>query len=157
MDVLKLLAYNTWANRLVVAQIETFPAEIFERQFGGSFGSMKATLIHVLESDWIWFNRWKGIPLAGIPAWQFVDAKAIHDQWKMIQDEMGDIARTFVTRKDSNIDFVTRKGAPYTLPFDEIVAHITHHGSYHRGQLTHMIRMAGQQPVSTDYFIFCTR
>jgi uncharacterized damage-inducible protein DinB len=40
------------------------------------------------------------------------------------------------------------------MPLTDIITHISHHGSYHRGQLANMIRMSGEKPVSTDYFIF---
>jgi len=157
MSPLKLLQYNTWANRLIGSTIESFPHELFERSVGGSFGSLKATIIHLLESDYLWMQRWKGIPLADVPTWDVTTFAAINRIWTDIQNEMLEVAEKLSQTPTKNIDFITRKGIPYTLPFEDIVVHLTHHGSYHRGQLTHIIRELGQNPVSTDYFIFCTK
>ncbi len=150
----KLLQYNTWANRLIADQVETFPADLFDKHVGGSFGSIKAVMIHLLESDYLWLYRWKGNPLAAIPAWQHTDIHSIKKIWTPLQDEM--VALSQKIDPAQNIHFITRKGIPFDLPFHEIATHLSHHGSYHRGQLTNMIRDLGQKPVATDYFIFCT-
>jgi uncharacterized damage-inducible protein DinB len=157
MDVLKLIEYNIWANRLVGKQIESLPPELFGKQIGGSFGSIKATVTHVLESDWLWLNRFKGIPLAKVPSWQIDNASNLYREWKIIQEDMLAVGRVLAVNKNQKIAFVTRKGLHYELPFEDIIMHVANHGTYHRGQLTDMIRLVGGQPVSTDYFIFCTQ
>ncbi|HYG20886.1 MAG TPA: DinB family protein [Ohtaekwangia sp.] len=156
MNALDLVTYNTWANRLVCSQVETLPQDIFEKNFGGSFGSVKATLIHVLESDWLWLNRWRGIPLQVVPDWPVDTAKAITAIWQPIQDEMIQHCSGVSGKPETPLEFITRKGVPHTMRFADVVTHISHHGSYHRGQLANMIRQSGLRPVSTDYFIFCT-
>ena len=157
MDIIKLIEYNNWANQLIGKQIEQLTHEQFAKQFGGSFGSIKATVVHVLESDWLWLNRFKGIPLAAVLAWQMETASEVFSVWRAIQDDMLLIAPTLVEEQNKKIRFRTRKGIDYTLPAEDLIIHIANHGSYHRGQLTDMIRLAGGQPVSTDYFLFCTR
>jgi uncharacterized damage-inducible protein DinB len=154
MDVVKLLEYNVWANRLIVEQVEIISEEKFEKDFGGSFGSIRATLVHLLESDWLWLNRFKGIALADVPDWRNEEAHVITKEWLRIQDEMLGVAKQMAIGGNRDIDFRTRKGQPFTMPFFEIITHISHHGSYHRGQLANMIRLSGEKPVSTDYFIF---
>jgi uncharacterized damage-inducible protein DinB len=157
MDIIKLVEYNIWANRLIGKQIESLAPELFLKHVGGSFGSIKATVIHLLESDWLWLKRFEGIPLAQVPSWQMETVSDVYKEWKEIQERMLNAARTILGRKDKKIEFVTRKGGHYVLPVEDIIMHITNHGTYHRGQLTHMIRVAGEQPVGTDYFIFCTQ
>lgn len=156
MDVFKLVEYNIWANRLIGKQIESLSPELFDKQLGGSFGSIKATVTHLLESDWLWVNRFKGIPLATVPTWQLDSAADIYREWKIVQEDMLSATQALAVDKTHKIAFITRKGIPYELPFEDLIMHITNHGSYHRGQLTHMVRVVGGQPVGTDYFIFCT-
>jgi uncharacterized damage-inducible protein DinB len=59
MDIIKLVEYNIWANRLIGKQIESLLPELFVKQVGGSFGSINATVIHLLESDWLWLKRFE--------------------------------------------------------------------------------------------------
>jgi uncharacterized damage-inducible protein DinB len=157
MSPLKLIQYNTWANRLINATIEPLSNDLFERSVGGSFGSLKATIIHLLESDYLWLERWKGIPLADIPAWDTSTAAVIQKTWNQIQDDMLSVGEKLSATPNQNIHFITRRGIPYNLPFEEIATHLSHHGSYHRGQLTHIIRELGHTPVATDYFLFVTK
>ena len=150
-----LLNYNSWANRRIMAEVEKLPVELFEKRIGGSFGSLKATLVHLLESDWLWLQRFNGIPLADLPEWRIDNATTLHEIWKPIQDESSKVVDQYLNEPGKVITFITRKGSKHTLPFEEIVTHISHHGSYHRGQLTHIIRELGGTPVGTDYFIYC--
>ena len=152
MNASQLLEYNHWANTLIGSQIETLSDEVYNRNLGGSFGSMKATILHILESDWIWLNRFKGTTMTEVPQYDLATAKAVNTEWNKIQTEMAQVVTRFSS--DQNIEFITRKGQPISMSFDDIVTHISHHGSYHRGQLANMIRMTGEKPVSTDYFIF---
>ncbi|HZY82373.1 MAG TPA: DinB family protein [Cyclobacteriaceae bacterium] len=149
---IKLIGYNTWANRKILAQVESLPQELFEKDLGGSFGSMKATMIHLLESDWLWVKRFQGIPLApALPDWNNSTAALLKDNWTTVQDEM---LKAVTDAPDKEIEFITRKGAHLKMPLQDIVLHLSHHGNYHRGQITNMIRQVGHSPVSTDYFIF---
>lgn len=157
MSPAKLIRFNTWANRLIAEQIQSFPKELFDKHAGGSFGSLRAVMIHLLESDYLWLNRWKGIPLADIPAWKFDTVSDIIKVWSPMQDEMVSVAASLENDPGKPIKFITRKGVPYTMPFEDLAIHVANHGTYHRGQLTHMIRDLGQNPVSTDYFIFCNQ
>ena len=151
--LIKLLKYNTWANRAVATQVEPFPIDLFEKNVGGSFGSLKATMVHLLESDWLWLKRFHGIPLAPeLPKWDTSSPATLHKAWKEVQDDMLEVVNTLTV--DKQVEFITRKGAHLIMPLEDIILHLTQHGSYHRGQLTHIIRQLGQQPVSTDYFVF---
>lgn len=155
MNITKFLEYNTWANRLFIEQVETFSPDVFNKNAGGSFGSIKGVMVHLLESDYLWLYRWKGNPLAALPEWQHTDVASMKKLWYPIQDEMVELSKKIAPTDD--IKFITRKGLPFTLPFEEIAVHISHHGSYHRGQLTDMIKNLGQKTVSTDYFLFHTK
>src|SRR4051794_37790312 len=105
MSPLKLIQYNTWANRLIAATIEPLPNDLFEKNIGGSFGSLKATLIHLLESEYLWLERWKGIPLADIPSWDTSTASNINKIWNPLQDEMIALSEKLSSHPTQNIHF----------------------------------------------------
>ena len=46
------------------------------------------------------------------------------------------------------------KGERWTYRLAEILAHVVNHGTYHRGQLAHLLRDSGMAAPSTDYLIF---
>lgn len=157
MNIAGLIEYNTWANAQVAGHIATLSKDLFVKEIGGSFPSMRATMAHMIDSDWLWLNRWKGIPLADVPVWPSDNASMLNTQWQAIRDEMVSVAQTFIDRPDTPVKFTTRAGKDFILPFQDIVFQVSHHGSYHRGQLANMIRIVGEKPVSTDYFLFAIR
>jgi len=157
IDAVKLITYNTWANQKIAGQIQLYSHDQLTKETGGSFPSIRLTLLHLIESDWIWMHRFKGMPLVAIPTdWPTNDVPAMVAIWMSIQQEMEAVVANLVPTRDATIAFTTKKGVSYSMPFLDIVIHVTNHGTYHRGQMVNMIRMLGEQPVNTDYFIFCT-
>lgn len=157
IDAIKLIDYNIWAHRRILEQVQTFPQETFTKEVGGSFPSIHLTLRHLLESDWIWFNRWKGLPYLLLPSdWDTNTAESIAQRWLPIQEESRLLMAERLKDENADIHFTTKRGAAYRMKVTDVAIHITNHGTYHRGQIVNMIRILGEQPVNTDYFIYCT-
>src|SRR5262249_44984706 len=45
-------------------------------------------------------------------------------------------------------------GAPFSIPLVEAMQHLINHGTYHRGQVTTLLRQAGAEPVALDMVYF---
>src|SRR5262249_43480962 len=58
-DIQHLYSYNKWANDLVLKSLLPLTADQFTKHLGGSFPSVRDTLVHVISADWIWLRRWK--------------------------------------------------------------------------------------------------
>ena len=50
--------------------------------------------------------------------------------------------------------YKTLAGKPFNTPLWQIVLHVVNHGSYHRGQVTNMLRQLGVKPVNLDLVRF---
>ncbi|WP_353721104.1 DinB family protein [Dyadobacter sp. 676] len=151
-----LLSYNIWANRRLTEQIKDLTREEFTGEIGGSFPSVRLTLVHLLEADWLWLNRWQGKPLVLPPdTWDTGSAESVSEIWLGIQEE---ILRVFESKAEETmlqpLHFITRAGAALEMPYWQTVSHMVNHGTYHRGQLANMIRILGYKPVGTDLFLF---
>lgn len=156
IDALKLIRYNIWAHRKLLEQVKNFTQDDFSKEIGGSFPSLQKTFHHVLESDWIWTHRFKGIPLVTLPTdWHTDNAAAIQNVWYPLQDQMQELTKDLAREEFRELRFTTRSGDTYQMAFLDLVIHVANHGTYHRGQIVNMIRALGEKPVNTDYFIFC--
>lgn len=157
IDAVKLTEYNIWANKRLGGQIKQLSNELFLKEVGGSFPSIQLTLVHLMETEWIWMHRWQGVPLVSIPGdWPINNAHSLVNTWTAIQDQIEGIVKQRATEEIKEVEFITKKGVAYSMPFIDTIMHATNHGTYHRGQIVNMIKMLGETPVSTDYFIFCT-
>jgi uncharacterized damage-inducible protein DinB len=151
-----LIEYHYWAHNKVLQQLSIVPAEDWNKDTGGSFSSLKTLYQHLLEADYRWLQRWKGIPFAEIPkgfvVYGYSDLSAI---WLPQLDEMVTVAKQFLTTNALEpVNFVTAKGLNVTQPFWQTLYQVVNHGTYHRGQVTNMLRILNHQPVTTDIFLF---
>jgi uncharacterized damage-inducible protein DinB len=148
-----LAAYNTWMNgRLYAAAAGLSDAER-NRDLGAFFGSLQATLGHVLAVDQAWMGRFReGTPrtvdlvdrsrdfAALVDARVALDAEI--EEWAAGLDEDW-LARDLDVV--SNVDGVRR-----VLPAWIFVVHMFNHQIHHRGQATTLLKQLGIDPGVTD-------
>ena len=152
-----LLDYHYWARDIILDAINDVPREKFTRAVDSSFGSLRDTVAHIYAADWIWFQRWTGQTPTGLIAYdQFPDPTSIRTAWKDLEST----TRQFVTNLgeagvNTRFDYTLLSGAPDTAPFWEMLVHVVNHGSYHRGQVTTLMRQLGEKPPRpTDMIAF---
>src|SRR5580693_473426 len=58
-DIQLLFEYDRWANRRVLRAASALSHEEFTRDLGGSFRSVRNTLVHILGGEWGWLTFWK--------------------------------------------------------------------------------------------------
>jgi uncharacterized damage-inducible protein DinB len=49
------------------------------------------------------------------------------------------------------------RGQPHQCPVGDVLTHVHHHGSYHRGQIAMLVAQAGGKPAVTDFIFFAYR
>jgi uncharacterized damage-inducible protein DinB len=81
--------------------------------------------------------------------------EAVRGHWQSVEKDqarfVAGLDETAVTRP---LTYVTFAGETFTQPLDQMLRHVVNHGTYHRGQVTTMLRQLGGQPVSTDLIRF---
>ena len=58
-DIQLLYEYDRWANNRVLQAASALSAEQFTRDLGGSFRSVRDTLVHIIGGEWSWLAYWK--------------------------------------------------------------------------------------------------
>jgi uncharacterized damage-inducible protein DinB len=53
-----------------------------------------------------------------------------------------------------SIDYANTKGRRYANPLGLLIQHQINHSTYHRGQVTTMLRQLGAQAIGTDFVTF---
>ena len=57
-DIQLLYEYDRWANKRVLQAVAVLSHEQFTRDLGGSFRSVRDTLVHIISGEWIWLAYW---------------------------------------------------------------------------------------------------
>lgn len=156
-DLNTLLDYHYWARDRVLDAVSALTPEQFTRDMGNSFGSVRDTLSHTVAAEWAWLSRWKGAsPTALLPHDRVPDAASVRTEWAKLEPEVRGFLRGLgpegITRV---IEYKLLNGATGATPFWQMLQHVVNHASYHRGQITTMLRQLGAQPPkSMDLIAF---
>lgn len=148
-DLRTLLDYHYWARDRALAAAEALTPEQYTRDLGSSFTSVRDTLAHLYSAEWAWYSRWHGTsPTAMLPPEQFPDVATLRAAWvtheammRAFLEHLGEegVGRVF--------EYTALNGKHGSSAFREMLQHLVNHGSYHRGQVTTMIRQLGGTPA----------
>jgi uncharacterized damage-inducible protein DinB len=126
------------------------------KDVGSSFGSIRDTLVHILSGERTWLSRWSGSsPKGHLDAAGFPDVSALRQSWEQLNKEMvGFLNALSDERLLSTVAYSTFAGQPQVQPLWQQMAHLANHSTYHRGQVTTMLRQLGAQSIATDLILF---
>lgn len=149
-------AYNRWANARVLDAVSKLSAEQFNRDLENSFRSVRETLVHILSAEWIWLERWNGTsPKSMLGADELSDVEAIRKRWDKVENERADFIRSLSEEKLATpVSYVNTRGQSFAYPLWQMLVHVANHSTYHRGQITTLLRQVGAKPVGTDFLSF---
>lgn len=155
-DVRLLYDYNTWANHRILDASAALSDEQFTRDLRSSFPSVRDTLVHLFLVEWLWLERWHGrSPSTWTPSSEFPNLHAVRSRWEQIErDLISYIAGLKPDDLSRVIHHKTTKGEPQSAPHWQMLQHLVNHQTYHRGQVTTMLRQLGAQATSTDLIFF---
>jgi len=156
-DLRTLLDYHYWARDRMLAALSPLSQEEYTRELGSSFTSVQDTLGHVYSAEWAWHQRWTGAsPASPLPRETFPDVATVRRLWEKTEaDVRGFTEGLGETGIEQEFEYKTLAGDPGSSVFWHMLQHVVNHGSYHRGQLTTMLRQLGHQaPESMDLIRF---
>lgn len=147
-EAVELLDYHVWARERSLAAVAALTAEQYVRELGNSFGSVRDTVAHLYGADEVWLSRWRGGDPRGLPpATRFGDLASLRAAWALLDPEL----RAFVVGLDAAglarpLTYRAFNGQTATLTYEQMLRHVVNHGSYHRGQVTTLLRQLGAPP-----------
>lgn len=151
-EIRQLYAYDRWASARILAAAETLSDEAFQKDLGSSFPSVRDTLVHILSANWVWLSRWQGTSPRSMPeAWTTSTMPEVRMRWREIEaQQQAYLARLLEPELDRVVRYTNLAGTPYAEPLWQLLRHVVNHATYHRGQLTTMLRQLGAAPPATD-------
>ena len=154
--VQRMARYNRWQNDNLYGVADTLPDAERRRDRGAFFGSIHATLNHLLWADRIWMSRLAGTPR---PAGGISESVSLHADWNDLKHERAHFDAVMLDWAD-RLDPGALAGeltgdsgaikAELRKPRWLLVAHMFNHQTHHRGQVHCMLTQAGGKPGDTD-------
>ncbi len=151
-----LYAYNRWANDKTVGAAGALNAEQLHRNQGSSHRSVFGTLVHILWAEWRWLGRWIAPALGPGPDPSTCKSfDALCSRWAEIERaQAAFLAGLSASALAAPLSYENPPGTSWTYPLGQTLQHLVNHSSYHRGQITTLLRQLGAAPVATDLLVF---
>jgi len=151
-----LFEYNSWANHRTLSAAEKLTAEQFTQPIRSSFSSVRDTLAHICGAEWVWLERFQGRSPSALPqTGEFQNAKALREHWREQDARLLSFVRALTQADlDRELEYKTLNFGTYQNPLWQSLLHLVNHGTYHRGQVTTLLRQVEAEPVLTDLMHF---
>lgn len=152
----ELYKFNCWANEKVLMVVSQLDPDQFTREMGSSFSSVRDTLVHLVGGEWIWLERWMGRSPHALPtAAELPTLAAISAKFAQIHEDRGRFLQKLDAAKlNDSISYVNQRGQTWTYPLWQMMVHVVNHSTYHRGQITTLLRQLGARPIMTDFLFY---
>jgi len=155
-SIRELYGYNHWANEKTVEAVSRLDPEKFTRELGNSFSSVRDTLVHIVGAEWIWLERWNGRSPKRLPSASELGTLAeITTRWAEVNEVRSKFLQGLSALDlNASIAYVNQHGETWSYPLWQQMVHVANHSTYHRGQITTLLRQLGEQPIITDFLVY---
>jgi uncharacterized damage-inducible protein DinB len=155
-DFRSLYDYNAWADHRTLDACAGLGPEQFTRDLGSSFRSVRDTLLHIMQVEWLWLERWHGRSPTSLAAnGEYSSVESIRGRWLEIERDLLDYIASLTSEEVQRVvQHKTTAGVPQAAPLWQMLQHLVNHGTYHRGQVATMLRQLGAKPIGTDLIYF---
>jgi len=138
----ELYGYNYWANKRYLDVAETLTEEQLFYKQGHSWDNIQAVFVHMMSSERMWPQRWRG------EKGEFLDAKdlptiaSIREYWVGVEKNL----RAFIAEQTEesllrDVTYTNPKGENFTLPLWQMMVQPPNHNTHHRGELAAMFAL----------------
>lgn len=151
--------YNQWQNNNLYGAADVLDEAARRMDRGAIFGSIHATLSHLMWGDTMWMSRFDGWPKpgVGIPgSGEWIDDwEELKSRRRVADQRILDWAgRVTGEALDADLSWYSgAMGREVSKPMALCVVHFFNHQTHHRGQVHAMLTAAGARPGDTDLFI----
>lgn len=158
--LLQYAKYNVWANKRIVDVLLKLDTSLLVQEMVSSFPTLSTTALHIWSAEAVWLQR---LELVEQPVWYqntFTGSfPEICTGWQKASEGL----QVFVERQFDDrafehvLQYYNMQKRSVKLPVHTVLTHAFNHSSYHRGQLTTMLRQVGVEKIpSMDMLIYAT-
>jgi uncharacterized damage-inducible protein DinB len=137
-----IFEYHHHFNRLLINQVELHKTSLPQRTY--------PLVCHMLNASQVWNSRISSLPAPGIHQMHtFDECRQMDDT--IFKDVLGiledhDLAET--------IPYKNSSGKEFANSIRDILFHAANHATHHKGQVISDFRLAGIEPLVTDYIFY---
>ncbi|PEP48214.1 DinB family protein [Bacillus pseudomycoides] len=152
--------YHIWANQTILGRIKELPSSVLSQEVNSSFPTIAHALSHIYAVDKMWYlvltgNGMQEALQACIPLNESILSSV--DEYAHNFAELAEQYREWF-RSQTDLEQTILLDNPFAsirqTRLSEIVLHVVNHGTYHRGNVSTMLRQLGHASTMNDYSLF---
>ncbi|WP_028608836.1 DinB family protein [Paenibacillus harenae] len=156
----EMFKYHTWAGQTILGRIKELPSSVLSQEVKSSFPTIAHALSHIYAVDKMWY-----LVLTGTGMREALQACIPLNE--SILDSVDEYASLFAQSAEQYSEwFRSQADLEQTILLDnpfagirqtrlsEIVLQVVNHGTYHRGNVSTMLRQLGHASTMNDYSLF---
>lgn len=153
--------YHKWANNRIFDHLYKLPDSVYDQEIKSVFSSLKEVFIHVYLVDGMWLSVMSGDSFSEtmnvINQLKEKSENPDFDEIQTLYKENNRQYEDFFSKQEDLDEVISIEHPRYgkmDVAVSELVKHVVNHGTYHRGNITAMLRQQGHTGVPTDYIFY---
>ena len=159
-QLLEMHDYHVWANQTMMNRLQELPRELYRQEVKSVFPTLCRVLAHIYVVDKTWMGVLAGKSLhegmAEAPGLTERMEKFSLEEMKKEYSDQAERFMPFLREQDPDRSFLLDH--PYAPPrmtkVSEVVLQLVNHGTYHRGNMSAMLRQMGHSAAMTEYGLY---
>ncbi|MCM3135259.1 DinB family protein [Paenibacillus polysaccharolyticus] len=156
----EMVHYHVWASQIIMQRIQELPASVLHQEVNSSFPTLAHALSHMNAVDQMWYLVLTG---TSMPEALQICMPRNGETFATIEEyfeRYAELSNQYLTwfSQQTDLEQVLLLDNPFAgvrqTRFAEIILHLVNHGTYHRGNISTMLRQLGHASVMNDYSRF---
>ncbi|WP_134683830.1 DinB family protein [Brevibacillus migulae] len=153
--------FHVWANQRMFDRLKELPREIYTQEVQSIFPTISAAMAHIYMTDSVWMDILTGKSMSEalgymLPKEKELGAKSL-EELEAMYSRLAERFQAFLGQQE-DLEQAIMLDNPYAGKRDtrlsEIVLQVVNHGTYHRGNVSAMLRQMGHASIMTEYALF---
>lgn len=149
MDLLdRLLGHDWWTTRELLLRCRELDEEALRREMDAGWGSVHATLAHVIDNVRVWTDIMGGGPADNSVDWRDVGLEEMLARHDAACADFAALARRL--QAEGRLDDLwvdTLDDPPTEKSYGGTIVHVVTHGMHHRAEVLHMLARLGLEDL----------
>ncbi|EEM07863.1 DinB family protein [Bacillus pseudomycoides] len=153
--------YHLWANKVLLERIKELPSNVLYKEANSSYPNIAQTFSHIYVVDVMWLQVLKGTGMqealeASMALLEKTNLYSVDEFIKYFEELASQYEEWMNSQKDleQKINLNNPWSGARETAYSEILFHVANHGTYHRGNITTMLRQQGHASTMNDLALY---
>ncbi|KMQ16230.1 DinB family protein [Bacillus mycoides] len=153
--------YHLWANKVLLERIKELPNNVLYKEANSSYPNIAQTFSHIYVVDVMWLQVLKGIDMqealeSSMSLLEKTNLYSVDEFIKSFEELASQYEEWMNSQKDleQKINLNNPWSGARETAYSEILFHVANHGTYHRGNITTMLRQQGHASTMNDLALY---